>query len=431
MQFCWQITIMLKKIMKKETQKSLFVKGVIVVLTACLMMIPILMVRLVVEDREDLSEKVRKEIADSWGYRQVLHAPALKVPYKDKRTYPDGGIYYEDSFCTNYSEVVTVESDVSVELLHRSIYDIPVYRADIKFSGTVIPDAELVEKARRYGGCWLYLDLSGLKGIEGDLDVEINGSRQGFTPSGTSLRTRIPAESMQESVPVDYSFSVRLKGSQSLNFSPDAGSFRLSMKSDWHSPGFNGAYLPSERNVNGEGFDAVWNISTLGLIDGRYESDVFGVDLVVPVSQYQQTVRAMKYAFLVIILVFMGIFLVEQVSRKSVSIVQYVVTGLSLSLFYLLLLSFTEYVQFGWAYLAAAVLTIVALCVYFRAILRSGIAYAFAGVVAVFYGFIYMLLKLETGSLLVGSVALFAILCVIMYFTRNSNKPEINGEGLS
>ena len=226
MQFCWQITIMLKKIMKKETQKSLFVKGVIVVLTACLMMIPILMVRLVVEDREDLSEKVRKEIADSWGYRQVLHAPALKVPYKDKRTYPDGGIYYEDSFCTNYSEVVTVESDVSVELLHRSIYDIPVYRADIKFSGTVIPDAELVEKARRYGGCWLYLDLSGLKGIEGDLDVEINGSRQGFTPSGTSLRTRIPAESLQESVPVDYSFSVRLKGSQSLNFSPDAGTTR-------------------------------------------------------------------------------------------------------------------------------------------------------------------------------------------------------------
>ena len=95
------------------------------------------------------------------------------------------------------------------------------------------------------------------------------------------------------------------------------------------------------------------------------------------------------------------------------------------------MLSFTEYVQFGWAYLAAAVLTIVALCVYFRAILRSGIAYAFAGVVAVFYGFIYMLLKLETGSLLVGSVALFAILCVIMYFTRNSNKPEINSEGLS
>ena len=58
----------------------------------------------------------------------------------------------------------------------------------------------------------------------------------------------------------------------------------------------------------------------------------------VPVSQYQQTSRAIKYFFLIICLVFTGIFLVEAVSGKSVNIVQYIVTGFSLCLFYLLLL---------------------------------------------------------------------------------------------
>lgn len=413
--------------MKNEIRKNLFVKGIVVVLTACLMMIPILMVRLVVNEREDLSEKVREEIAASWGYRPVIHAPVLKIPCKDRDTYQDA--VYSDGFHVCHSRNVEIAADVSVELLHRSIYDVPVYRADLDFSGSVvIPDRELVDEAVQNGGCWLYLELDGLKGIEGRPVAEIGGRTLDFSTSGTSLRVRIPADVLQAGVPIDYSFSLKLKGSEGLNFSPDADSFRLAMKSDWYSPGFNGGYLPSERNVTDSGFEAEWDISSMGLAGSSYDPAIFGVDLVVPVSQYQQTVRAMKYAFLVIILVFMGIFLVEQVSGKNVSIVQYIVTGFSLSLFYLLLLSFTEYIQFGLAYLLSALLTVTALGAYFRAILRSVHAYAFAGSVAVFYGFIYLLLKLQTGSLLVGSLALFAVLCVIMYFTRNANGSGTPGQ---
>ena len=144
----------------------------------------------------------------------------------------------------------------------------------------------------------------------------------------------------------------------------------------------------------------------------------------VPVSQYQQTSRAIKYFFLIICLVFTGIFLVEAVSGRSVNIVQYIVTGFSLCLFSLLLLSFSEYMSFGLAYLIAAVLTVASLGAYFTAILRSRISYMFTLAVAVIYGFIYVLLNMETGSLLAGSLALFLILCVIMYFTRNLNRPK-------
>ena len=112
----------------------------------------------------------------------------------------------------------------------------------------------------------------------------------------------------------------------------------------------------------------------------------------------------------------------ERFCGKNVNMVQYIVTGLSLCLFYLLLLAFTEYMPFALAYSSASLLTACALGAYFRAILKSRAGYWFAAAVAVLYAFIYLLLTIESGSLLIGTLALFLVLCIIMYFTRNLNK---------
>jgi inner membrane protein len=127
----------------------------------------------------------------------------------------------------------------------------------------------------------------------------------------------------------------------------------------------------------------------------------------------------MKYSFLFFIIVLTGIFLVELITRTRINLVQYIVTGLSLCLFYLLLLSISEYVAFGWAYLIAAVMTTGALGGYFYGFLKSKVALAFTFGTAALYAYIYMMLQMETGALLFGSLALFVILAVVMYFTRN------------
>ena len=145
------------------------------------------------------------------------------------------------------------------------------------------------------------------------------------------------------------------------------------------------------------------------------------MEFVVPVSQYQQTTRAIKYSFLIILLVFTAIFLVEVISRQEVNYIQYIVTGFSLCLFYLLLLSISEYLAFGWAYLIASGMTVTALGGYFIGFFMSKTAVGCTVAVAILYAFIYVLLNLETGSLLVGSLALFVILSLIMYFTRKNN----------
>jgi inner membrane protein len=145
------------------------------------------------------------------------------------------------------------------------------------------------------------------------------------------------------------------------------------------------------------------------------------VEFVIPAGQYQQSERALKYSFLIILLVFVAIFLVESITRCRINIVQYIVTGLSLCLFYLLLLSISEYVSFGWSYVIAATMTTGALGGYFYGFLKSKYALAFTGAVACLYGFIYILLQMETGALLAGSIALFLLLCVVMYFTRRND----------
>ena len=304
----------------------------------------------------------------------------------------------------------------------RSIYEIPVYRSELTLTGSFVPDDMAVSLVRRTGKCRVYLRLAGLKGIEERPVLTIDGKEYPFTPAENGLMADIPAWKIAEGVPLNYMFSLKFKGMESLRFVPNMGRFAVHLDSDYPSPGFSGACLPDDRTVTDKGFTAEWKIDHMNLSDSERLDSIFGVDFVVPVSRYQQTSRAIKYFFLIVCLVFTGIFLVEAVSGKSVNIVQYIVTGFSLCLFYLLLLSFSEYMVFALAYVLASALTVGALGAYFVAILRSRIAWMFTLAVAVIYAFIYLLLNLETGSLLVGSLALFLILCVIMYFTRNLNK---------
>ena len=409
---------------KNSNSKNLFLKGVVVVCTAVCMLVPVLMVSGVVDEREDLSDDVKNEIARSWGGRQVISAPEIRFPNPERKSkdYAGPDYYFLDSY------KVAIAGNVSVEMRKLSIYEVPVYRSEFQFAGAFVPDEFAVSLVRRTGKCCVYLQLDALKGIEDKVILMIDGKEYPFSPAENGLQANIPAWMIKEGVPLNYTVNLKIKGIESLEFIPNQGRFALRLESDYPSPGFSGAFLPDERTLNDSGFTAEWKINEMNMSDSERYASKFGVDFIVPVSQYQQTARAIKYFFLIVCLVFTGIFLVESVSGKHVNIMQYIVTGFSLCLFYLLLLSFSEYMPFGLAYLIASVLTVTSIGAYFIAILRSRIAYMFTVALALIYGFIYILLNMETGTLLAGSLALFLILCVIMYFTRNLNKIENNTE---
>jgi len=155
---------------------------------------------------------------------------------------------------------------------------------------------------------------------------------------------------------------------------------------------------------------------------GKQEKAIFGVDLKLPVDQYQQTTRTAKYAVLIILLTFVALFLTELIRKQPIHPFNYALIGAALVIYYTLLLSFAEQVGYTLAYCIASVATIALISVFISSLLKNKLmAMLFAAILGVFYVFVYVLIQLEDLALLIGSVALFIILAVLMYFSRKIN----------
>ena len=402
-------------------------KGVFILLAVLILQIPILLVRNLIDDRQELSEEAQVEVYKQWAGVQTIYAPELKLPYKQKEVDSKGNTVFTDKTRRIDAANAEVKGNLSVEIRHKSIYDIPLYKGDFNIDGHfLISD---IDESYYTGTVYLYLPVGDFKGLEGNITAKVDGKDYVFALSDDGLRVKLDVDHLSVGQIIEYSIAFKSKGAESLKFHPKSDVFKVDIESDYPSPGFDGAFLPDTREINENSFKAQWTVTDLNTY-GKHLPE-FSVKMVVPVTQYQQATRAMKYSFLIILLVFTAIFLVEAITRQEVNYIQYVVTGFSLCLFYLLLLSISEYLAFGWAYLIASGMTVLALGGYFIGFLRSNTAMGCTVAVAILYAFIYLLLNLETGSLLVGSLALFVILSLIMYFTRKNNLMGNTSEDVS
>ena len=224
--------------------------------------------------------------------------------------------------------------------------------------------------------------------------------------------------------------NVALKGSSSLHFLPVASYSSYTITSPWASPSFDGNTLPAERTVADSGFTAKWKFNAANLAltnviksDKFNANDVaFGVSLVQPAGQYEQTMRSAKYAILIIGLTFVLFFVFELMQKNPVHPVQYALIGMALVIFYTLLLSVSELILFAYAYTIAAVATILLIALYAKAHFKNIRSPFIIGLLLTgLYGFIYVLISLEDTALLAGSIALFIVVAIVMYVTRKVN----------
>lgn len=101
---------------------------------------------------------------------------------------------------------------------------------------------------------------------------------------------------------------------------------------------------------------------------------------------------------------------------------QYLLVGLGLAEFYLLLLAFMEHMRFGWAYGIAAAMTILLISLYSRFVLQSRkSSFLIGSLLAIIYTYLFVTLQLESFALLSGALLLFAALFLVMFLTRNLN----------
>jgi inner membrane protein len=202
------------------------------------------------------------------------------------------------------------------------------------------------------------------------------------------------------------------------------------MHSNWPHPSFYGAFLPAERTITADGFDARWQVLELNrsyaqafseeeVNEASLDQSAFGVGLYQTVDVYQRSERAVKYAILFIALTFLTFFAWEQITRNPLHPLQYLMIGLALSIFYLLLIALSEHIAFGVAYLAAAVALVALIGVYVAGALRSSLRGGVAGAaMSGVYALLYALVLSEDYALLLGAIVLFVALAAVMLVTR-------------
>jgi inner membrane protein len=443
----------------RRWRDSKMVKVIGVGILVLLLLIPLGMVRGLVAERQERQLSVERELAAVWGAAQTVGGPVLSIPYESlcevQTTAANGQVVTSFQPCEKIGhflpETLSVDGPVTPEVRSRGIFDVVVYRTDLRLQGTFAPPKfdEMARDAAVGAGPigkihWerasLGVGIPDLRGIRGRVDLDWQGQRVPFAPgvvdpslwtAGLRAPLRLDAATGQgERIP--FSLSVSLAGSSGLNLLPFGRQTRLTLRSPWQSPSFSGAFLPESRRVGKDGFVATWNVSyygrsfpqswssiQTGSLASAINGSAFGVDFVQPVDVYQQTERSVKYGALFLVLTFVTFFLFELFQPIRVHPVQYLMVGSALCLFYVLLLSIAEQLAFGVAYLVAAGATVTLLGAYAAAVLRSkGRAAVFAGVLALLYGYLYVLLQAEDYALLLGSIGLFLILALVMLITR-------------
>ena len=384
-------------------------------LITILLLIPLMMIEGVINERNELKYSVKKEISRAISESQIVDGPRLIYTVKKEQVVDDKKEMVEELHIINPHKLES-KVNVTTETLRRSIYNVIVYHSKINMNGSyVLPEA--VYNGENFKIKMKVSDLKGLtdtpqiRFLNKDYKFDVDDSGQLYTI------IELPKENQTDRI-IHFTMQLELKGTERLMFAPSADETVLSISSSYANPSFVGEYLPLSRDVNEDGFTAKWKVLKIN----KKRSEYMGVDFIEVASQYQQAMRSVKYGMLIICLVFVAGLLVEFVTKRQIHVVQYAIIGLSLTLFYSLLTAFSDIIPFGCSYLISSIMTTIALTLYYRGILKHKSAWILGGFISIMYVTNYILLQMETHSMLAGSLLLFVLLSVMMYFTANMNK---------
>ncbi|MBI5633213.1 MAG: cell envelope integrity protein CreD [Nitrospirae bacterium] len=409
----------------------------VMVLVSFVLILPTFMIQNLVREREMTRNSAVAEVSGKWGGGQAVAGPILTVPLKkqikdDKGKVTGTSMRYAHFLPDNLS----VNGTIYPHVRHRGIYDMALYNSKLAFSGIFsqpdfdglgIDGEEIIWKDASLG-----IGITDMKGIKETIAISWNDTSLTAGPGIESpdilcsgVSTPIVLDKTARLYP--FSFAMDLNGSQELKFLPLGRETKIILSSTWSNPSFQGSFLPEKREVSNKGFTAEWQVLQLNRnfpqrwIGKQHDiySSAFGVNLFMPVDQYQKTSRSLKYALLFIGLTFTAYFIIELLNKRSMHPIHYMLVGLALVLFYSLLLSLSEHIGFNYSYLAASFCTIFMITAYTKSVLADKtIAAAVFVILSLLYGFLYVLLQIEDYALLLGSIGLFVILGLVMYLTR-------------
>ncbi|MFN0157193.1 MAG: cell envelope integrity protein CreD [Bacteroidota bacterium] len=424
-------------------KRSVMLRITIIGCLTIVMLIPSLLIMELISDREQTRDKTTADVSEQWGGKQTLAGPILTLPFKRMLRTEKGDARFVIEHLQLLPEKVAFTTTTSPEVRYRGIYQVILYNSVVNLQGTFSLDGLYGMNIKEEDVLWdeaaLAIGISDLKGVKEAVTVRWGGKEFTAEPgvgacnalrSGISIKPTVSAGARQYT----FAASINLNGSEELQFVPVGKETHVTLSSSWTSPSFIGRFLPDQRTVQADGFSAEWKVLHLNrnfpqqwiserVSDGDEKIEInpfaFGVKLISPIDEYQQTMRSAKYAIMFIALTFLAFFLTEVLNKKAVHPVQYALIGFALVLFYCLLLSLSEHMTFATAYAISSVAIILLVAGYAGSVFGS---YSFAATISFFlallYTFLFVILQQEDYALLFGSIGLFAVLALVMYLTR-------------
>jgi len=441
-------------------------KIAMVVLLVLAILIPLAMIRGTISERSRYRQQAVDEVTRSYAGGQGIAGPVLVVPYRQQVEVEERDaqgvlrkqLREEDREWQFFPKTLRASGRVQPSIRKRGLHQVRVYEWQGDIEATF--DARLPEadpaRPRTIGVPWLNMGIADVRGLVGAPTLRVRGTNTPILQgqkgrAGGGVHAALPAALVAgDRIAFPVTFGFALRGTEALAIVPLADGMRMVLDSPGPHPQFNGDFLPRAHRVDARGFHAEWDVSSLASnAQAQYRAggdaamgkpraiaardveaaaaavapaagiDRVGLSLVEPVNLYSKVDRASKYGLLFVVLTFVGFFMFETIRQLPIHPIQYVLVGLALAIFFLLLLSLSEHLAFGWAYLIAALACIGLIGHYVGHVLRSRTrGLGFAAMLGLLYAALYGLLMSEDNALVLGAGLLFVVLAAIMVATR-------------
>ncbi len=419
-------------------KNSVMVKLITITILILVLLIPMSMIESIIDEREVLNNNTIEEVSSKWANRQCFNGPILTIPLKYEHKSGEKTIT-TTKYWNILPDQLNISGNINPENLRRGIYQVVVYNSELSVTGSFsIPQKNHKPNLTEimFSEAFLTIGISDLRGVQNqvrvvwdskDLSVEPGSNIPSIIKSGITVK--LPDDEAFQSKSVDFKLDMNLQGSKNLSFIPIGKTTQVNVESSWTTPSFEGSFLPDSRDVSSNGFQASWNILELNRnfsqswigndrVDELHNAS-FGVNLMLPLGDYQKSTRSAKYAIMTISLTFLIFFLVEVLGKGRIHPLQYAMVGLALCLFYVLLVSISEHSNFTFAFGISTLgittmITLYSISVFKLKRYSLLLLFALIGI----YSFLFVTLQLADYALLIGSLGLAIILASTMYSTR-------------
>ena len=430
---------------------------------ALVLLLPIALIEGKIRERQARADSVVAQFASETSGPQMIAGPFLALTCEEtfvaerevmragkaetvseKKTMACPTAYFTPS-------ALRVAGHVPVETRHRGIYTIRLFHASLEVNGEIEwpkPAAPNGVNPRVWKHAYLVTAVRDARGVKRAQSAAGPFMHDG---SGSDLASQFAIrEDLGEYQPreggamLPFAYKLQLLGTSRLDIAPVGDATDIRLTSNWPHPSFSGSWTPDERDVTREGFLATWRTTHLAtggraawegqarggkLMDSNRAA---GVILFDPVNVYSLSYRATEYAFLFVLFTFAAIALVEVVGGVRLHPMQYLLTGLALAVFFLLLIALSEHVAFGIAYGSAAAACVLLVAFYLRHGLGTRLrAVGLGTLLAALYAALFVILESEDHALLMGSVLVFGVLAIAMIATRKVDWAEVSARMVS